>query len=64
MQRVWLVRLDASFRADSVKSYNLKLGGAVEQAKLSPDNKYLVLVTRRGTQVDRLRLPTGRSPIS
>ena len=60
MQRIWLVRLDASYKRESVKSYDLKLGGTVEQAKLSPDRKYLVLVSRRGSQVDKLRLSDGQ----
>ncbi|CAN0358467.1 unnamed protein product, partial [Phaeothamnion confervicola] len=64
-QRIFVVRFDQQGKFDSVKGYDLRLNGLLEQAKLSPDHKQLVLVSKRGSRIDLLRLADGTmTPLS
>ena len=59
LTRLWLIKLDGNFKQDSVKKYDLSIPN-IEQAKLSPDHKSLVVASLRGARIDKLNLSDGK----
>lgn len=58
-QRVWLLRFDANFKVDSAQKFELRLP-QLEQARVAADGKSLLIAYKRGANIDRLDLNSGK----